>query len=196
MVQTEKSETAQAIQTSNESLMLLRQKTDELEVELRTFTIKRDSKIDALRLLHKEIEDSSESRASNRRDKRMVVSSCRTLFQKIASEEARLEQFKAVLISTRKEVERIELQKKHIIETKQSMADKLVAKKDQLLSLFASNNVYVETLKKGESICNQLKEEKKMVEMRVSPAQSCRGRLIRLQYNSITLPLQLSFPEQ
>jgi chromosome segregation ATPase len=170
MVQTEKSETAQAIQTSNESLMLLRQKTDELEVELRTLTIKRDSKIDALRLLHKEIEASSESRASNRRDKSIFWSSCRTLFQEIANEEARLEQFKAVLILSRKEVERIELQKKHIIDTKQSMADKLAAKKEQLLSLFASNNVYVETLKKGESICNQLKEEKKMVEMRVSPA--------------------------
>ena len=168
MIEAEKIETSRLIQT----LLPIKSKQAivncHLKEQLRTLALERDEKMNTLRLLRKDIEDSSQTRASYRRDKSIGWSSCRMLLEEISNEETRMEKLRSILNLTCKEVERIKSKNQQMLSTKQSLKDQLAAEKAQLLSLFNSNSIYRETLKKGESICQQIKDEKKVVDLKVS----------------------------
>lgn len=168
MIETEKLETTRLIHATKGALAEMNLKCDELNMELRRLTAERDSKQDTLKLIRKDIDASTENRATFRRDKSNVWSTCRVTLAEISNEEARIEKLQATLILTRKEVDRMKLQNTRLMDTKRSLTEKLAAKKAQLTSLFGSNAVYSETLKKGELICQQLEEEKKMTDVKVS----------------------------
>ena len=168
MIEAEKIETSRLIST----LFPVKNKQSiincNLQEELRTLAHERDNKMNTLRLIRKDIEDSSQMRASHRRDKSIGWSSCRKLLEEISNEECRTEKLRSILSLTCKEVERVKSQNAQMLSTKQSLKVQLAAKKDQLQSLFNSNAVYAETIKKGESICQQINDEKKMVDLKVS----------------------------
>lgn len=167
MIENEKLETTRLVDKSNESLAAMKKKCDQLTFQLRSLVLERDTKTEALRLLRKDIESISQTRASYRRDKSLHWSSCRSLLEEISNYETRMEKLRATLSLARKEVERVQSENQQLLHTKQSLVDQLGVRKAQLLSLYNNSTVYNETLKRGESVCRQLEEEKKSVELQV-----------------------------
>ncbi|KAL3804076.1 hypothetical protein HJC23_006467 [Cyclotella cryptica] len=166
MIESEKLETTMLIQTTNQALADMKRKCGDLQIQLRTLTSESDTKMDTLRLLRRDIDTSCQTRASDRRDKSHYWSTCRATLAEISKEEARMEQLKATLCFALKQVERVELQNSQTKYTKRSLADHLPAKRDQLVSVFNSINVYSQTLKKGELMCKQLEDEKKIADLK------------------------------
>ena len=167
-IEGEKIATKRLIKNKRDVLSNLQNKCTNLQSELRTLGLERDDKVKTLRNLCKDIEASSEIRASNRRDKSLSSTSCRELLEEISMKNGMIDKFKATLALSKKEVGRIGTQNRQMADAKQSLVDQLTERKAQLLSLFNRNNAYTEMSKKGELICLRIEKEIQTAELKVS----------------------------
>ena len=177
MIEAEKLQTSSQIQTCNEVLAKLQHKGSDLQIDLRSVVLEKDEKMELLNNLRSEIESSSQLRAASRSSKSIRSTSVRALLEEVSNEELRVEKLKSTMTLTRKELDRLELQNKGVLNNKQFLEDQLAAKKTQLASLLSSNQTHEETLKETESHCRKLEEEKNTVELKVSYYQTINQQI-------------------